>query len=502
MSRAHRVYLAIVLLLGSAVSRAEDLALERGTAIMNPDLLRQLDARGMLEIGALLHAQNGARQLATDKLFASVPELSKIRPAIDAEFDRYIERHKSRAPNETIGVGEAFDVQLFDRSSLNSSATRFVLSGIVNRMDRAYVPGLPCGEIRVIYRLVRFEPDTTDDKSASRLPMTLNLILNASGDREPHASCGDIARRWLAFGKTAELATTFKDATVDRIETNLQLAVAPKSARHDFRTDYLLKVFRPDQVTGVFEESPLENQIDRDRILGEPALGREFRTWLLAPAHLAEFDRGTVLIPEKFLAGGAVAPTPAGLAPSELQPEFGLMEGEGSAGPGSSIFSEADVVDALKAASEHGIKLQNIRSVAGFQRRLNDITCAGCHQTRAVGGFHFPGVDWLSTKSSTIVPASPHFVGEQIRRRDILTAFAAGRQPDFSRGFADRPQLRGSSKLAGTEYRDGWGAHCYLQQAGSTQPDKSFLSWTCAKGLSCQPVSANARIGMCLVQTR
>ena len=30
---------------------------------------------------------------------------------------------------------------------------------------------------------------------------------------------------------------------IDRIETNLQIAHAPKSAIRDFRTDYLLKVF-------------------------------------------------------------------------------------------------------------------------------------------------------------------------------------------------------------------------------------------------------------------
>ena len=32
-------------------------------------------------------------------------------------------------------------------------------------------------------------------------------------------------------------------ADIDRIETNLQIAHAPKSAVRDFRTDYLLKVF-------------------------------------------------------------------------------------------------------------------------------------------------------------------------------------------------------------------------------------------------------------------
>jgi hypothetical protein len=66
-------------------------------------------------------------------------------------------------------------------------------------------------------------------------------------------------------------------------------------------------VFRYNAPTQTFEEAPLENQIDRDRILADEGLKREFRAWLLDPAHLGEFDRGTVLIPEKFLATGAIA---------------------------------------------------------------------------------------------------------------------------------------------------------------------------------------------------
>ena len=62
-----------------------------------------------------------------------------VRQALDAEFERYIARHKASLPNETIGVGDGFDFQLFDRALLYSPDTRFVLAGIVNRMDRAYV---------------------------------------------------------------------------------------------------------------------------------------------------------------------------------------------------------------------------------------------------------------------------------------------------------------------------------------------------------------------------
>jgi hypothetical protein len=148
--------------------------------------------------------------------------------------------------------------------------------------------------------------------------------------------------------------------------------------------------------------------------------------------------------------------------------------------------------------------LQNIRSVAGFERRLNDMTCSGCHQTRGIGGFHFPGVDWMAAKpsNSTVVPASLHFFGDQVRRRDILTAFATGKQPDFSRGFASRPQPRGSTELAGTEYEDGWGSHCYVQSGKRSENDKSFSAWSCAAGLACQSGGPSTRMGMCFVKTR
>ena len=443
-----------------------------------------------------------------------------VRQAIDAEFDRYIARHKRSLPNETIGVGDGFAFQLFDRTQLDAGDTRFVLAGIVNRMDRAYVDEASCGDIRLIYRLTRMKTPGTDDKaSLPRLPMTLNLVLKAKGghgiDRNGKpVTCSEIAKRWLAAGELsltgAPLAEKLLDENgpldllgyenIDRIETNLQIAHAPKSAVRDFRTDYLLKVFRYDAAAREFREAPMENQIDRDRILADDALGREFKSWLLDPKHLAEFDRGTVLIPEKFLASGAIAATPVGFDASDLQPEFGLMQGEGA----KAVFSEADVVTALKKAAAGGIKLQNIRSVGGFERRLNDVTCSGCHQTRGIGGFHFPGVDWMAVNpsNSTVVPASPHFFGDQVRRRDILTAVRDGKAPDYSRGFASRPQLRGSSELAGTEYSDGWGAHCYAPGKTAASNDASFRAWTCAEGLACQVSGKTARMGMCFVKSR
>ena len=523
MAGVMRSVLIAVFLLGSAAfaRAAEDAPLERGAAVIDPLALRALDAGRFGLARMLMPTRSVNAPLTNSELFA-LPSMARLRKSLDGEFERYIARHKTDLPGETIGVGSSFDFQLFDRTALDSPDTRFVLSGIVNRMDRAYVAPGTCGEIRLIYRLTQTRAAGIGEAAVSpRLPMTLNLVLKARGERRIDAdgvaiTCAEIARRWLATADLkptgAELAArlTEKGGALDliapenilRIETNLQIAHAPKSAVRDFRTDYLMKVFDYNAQSKSFEETPLENQIDRERLLTDNNLGHEFKAWLLDPARLSEFDRGTVLIPEKFLARRAIAPTPVGFAPSEQLPAFGLVEGED--GTPNPVFSEDDVVGALAKAAERGIKLENIRSVAGFERRLNDITCAGCHQTRGIGGFHFPGVDWMAAKPSNtlVVPASPHFFGDQVRRRDILVAFRDGKQVDFSRGFASRPQLRGSTELAGTEYEDGWGAHCYLQHAKPAENDPSFHSWTCAEGLACQPMSPFGRMGMCFVKSR
>ncbi len=505
--------------------------LERGAAITDPLALRELD-RGKFGLGRVLMPMRSADAPTTNSQLFALPSMAPVRKALDDEFERYVARHKADQPGETIGVGSAYAFQLFDRALLYSPDTRFVLAGIVNRMDRGYVDQAHCGEIRLLYRLTRTDTPKTNESrgddpaaidvvSSPRLPMTLNVILRAKGDRAVDAggaalTCAEIARRWLAAGDSAltgarlaeELLSSdgpldlIEPENIDLIETNLQIGHVPKSATRDFRTDYLLKVFRYNAQNRIFEQVPLENQIDRERIMADQALRREFRAWLLDPTHFSELDRGTVVIPEKFLATGAIAATPVGFAASNLQPAFGLVQGEdATADP---VFSETDVVGALKQAAERGIGLQNIRSVAGFERRLNDITCAGCHQTRGIGGFHFPGVDWMAAKpdNSTVVPGSPHFFGDQVRRRDILTALRDGRPADYSRGFSSRPQLRGSTELAGTEYDDGWGAHCYLAKPDAADNDRSFRFWTCAEGLACQPVGNASRMGMCFVRRR
>ena len=529
-----RSLLALVFLLGllpglapvaqaadPAADHADTAPLERGAAIIDPFALRALDATRFGLARMLRPDASVTTPLASNELFA-LPSMQGVRKALDAEFERYIAQHKANLPNESIGVGPGFAFQLFDRATLDSPDTRFILSGIVNRMDRAYVDPTSCGEIRLVYRLTQTKAAEIGEAMVTpRLPMTLNMVLKAKGDHDVDAkgaplTCSEIAKRWLATADLnltgAELADKLTEAGgalatvapdhIVRIETNLQIAHAPKSQARDFRTDYLMKVFDYSAATKAFEEATLENQIDRERLLADPDLQREFKAWLLDPLHFGELDRGTILVPEKFLSKAAIAPTPTGFAVSELQPAFGLVAGED--GTDHPVFSADDVVGALKQAEAKGIAMQNIRSAAGLERRLNDITCGGCHQTRGIGGFHFPGVDWMAAKPSNtiVVPASPHFFGDQVRRRDILASFAEGKPVDFSRGFAARPQSRGSTELAGTEYDDGWGAHCYVQHDSASENDASFVGWSCAEGLACQAMSPASRIGMCFVKTK
>jgi hypothetical protein len=525
-SRSLLVISALVLAAFSGASRAiEGAALERGTAIIDPFALRELDlgehrASGTDRAGFGLRrfvptARADEKPILGDELFA-LASMAGVRKALDEDFERYLAKHRASLPNETIGVGQSFDWQMFDRDLLYSARARFVLAGVVNRMDRAYVSPEACGEMRLIYRLTRLdEAPVGETANSPRLPMTLNVILRAKGDKAAAGgvalSCKEIAQRWLAVAdwpeNGADLATRLMapggplelidPSNIDRIETNLQIAHAPKSAVRDFRTDYLMKVFRYNAQTHAFDEAPMENQIDRDRILADDTLKADFKTWLLDPVNFGALDRGTLLVPDEFLAKSVIAPTPGGFVSSELQPAFGLVQGESD----HPVFMENDVVTALE---RNASTLQTIRSVAGFERRLNDIGCGGCHQTRGIGGFHFPGVDWMAAKpsNSTVVPASPHFFGDQARRRDILTALSDGRPPDFSRGFASRPQTRGATELAGTEYEDGWGSHCYQGHDNEADNDNSFRGWTCAEGLSCQMANPATRMGMCFIKTR
>ena len=133
--------------------------------------------------------------------------------------------------------------------------------------------------------------------------------------------------------------------------------------------------------------------------------------------------------------------------------------------------------------------------------RLREHSCTGCHQTRAIAGFHFTGADRAGriAANAVAVPASPQFFGDQPRRRAVLEAFAQRRELDFTRGFSARPDARWSQALARTQLVGGWGAACYRPPDGG-DADPAFSSWGCNPGLRCVVTFQTARqpgIGAC-----
>ena len=342
-------------------------------------------------------------------------------------------------------------------------------------------------------------PQAGDSLASPRLPMTLNVVLKAKGDHAgDHAAgrltCAEIARRWLAAGDLpqsgAALAEklTAKGGPLDliapenifRLETNIQIAHVTKSPTRDFRTDYLMKVFDYDAKT---KRSMKRRWKTRSTARGSwrmTSSGVNSRRGCSNRNISAELDRGTILIPEKFLATGAIAVTPVGFRLSKLQPEFGLTRA--TTPKVNPVFSEHDVVAALKQAAARGMPTQNIRSVAGFERRLNDITCSGCHQTRGIGGFHFPGVDWLAPKPSNYDhraglaaflrrPGSPpRYPRRDPRRQD------AGFLPRLFQPAANARRRR--TRRHRIWRRLGRALLCAGRRARTTE----FCAWTCARG--------------------
>ena len=178
------------------------------------------------------------------------------------------------------------------------------------------------------------------------------------------------------------------------------------------------------------------------------------------------------------------------------------------------LFKDAELAAAVARADQPAGTLVNVRSAEGFQMRLNDITCTGCHQSRAIGGFHFMGADRKSTirdlpPNAIFVAGSPHFYADLPRRREVVKALAEGKAPDYGRGFSMRPNedMRDKPNYFPASFnsvRNGWGSNCYMLKPDDPAADPSFKSWTCGGNLVCQPIHESRHephFGVC-VNTR
>lgn len=405
-------------------------------------------------------------RLAASSRYASVAGVIAEDVALVARKD----------PQAGVGV-HRFSHRLFDVRWLKAPTARFELVAVVNRVDRApFHPG-SCGEVRLVYRLA-YQAIVKQTPVASRLPMTLGLEIPM---RAPRVGCAEVARRFvppkrlegdaLAAWLTAPagpLEAAMPALREAKLVVNVQQLRWPSAVRPDLagHAEYLLRSFVLDGDGGRYRPAPLENTPDLERFAKEPALEGELVKWLTDRKNLESIDRGTALLPEKFLAERAVSVTPRGLSRRANRP-FSI------------VLSAADV------AKVDFTGLTHVRSAEGLVRRLDGLSCQGCHESRSIAGFHLLGDDPETTPTGNAVAtgASPHLREELARRRTLVHALlAADTAPDFSQPYPERGAYA------------GYGVHCGLGA------DPSFATWKCGDGLTCQPYDAPAGdgVGQCL----
>jgi hypothetical protein len=552
------VFLAVVL---SAIAAKAD-PLERGLSVSDPLVMRHLEAHGF-RIDCLIPGITSSDECDRGTTPASVgnpflhPPLTEVAQTIKRRIlEAQAQSVESRGQDNAAAYG--FPVNFFD----DPRAT-LALVGVVNRLDRSFRPprikGAKredfCGEIRFIYRFGYVEA-RSGNQYASRLPLTLNVVMRAKTKETP-LSCAEIAQSWVRFGSvqplsfvadagtaaTVATSLTTKDGPLallsrvnfDRLELNMQIMRIPAAEKKDFGThaEYLLKVFNFDSDTKQFVESKLENQIDRYLGLcplrdkeGEPNEAKEvalcralivqsprfkerlarFKQFLFSARGLYDLDQGTLIIPSQYLSFSGVSVAPGGesrFRNGPINPFLG-SDTQCAGKDKSSFICPDELASAMKALDQIAGRAQMIKSPRGLIARLNDVSCTGCHQTRAIAGFHFTGADTAGNMRANeiLVPGSAHFFADLPRRHAIMTAIAESdslAKVDFSRGFAARPQERFRAYLKATALFDGWGAPCDTQ-AGTSPSDPSFAGWSCAKGLTCRPFMAspnNPERGLC-----
>jgi hypothetical protein len=408
--------------------------------VTSPQVLAKL-ALGGQDAGAHLGAPGAASNrelLARSPWYASLVEVLRRDLASLEQAD----------PRAGIGMQHAH--RMFDPGWLGDSRLGFDLVGVVNRADRQPFSPEHCGETRLVYRLA-YRTEVQGSPVRSRLPMTLNVVY-WQGDPRPGTGCTEV---WDAWQEGVEVALA-RRGNLKSVETNLQTvrwpsAVHPTMGGH---AEYLLRVFRPTRDGRRLEPGPLENTPDVGRVRRDRALRGALLAWLGDPANLAAIDRGTAVVPERFLATRAISVAPRGTRRLANRPFSQILEPR-----------ELEGLE-LRA-------LKTVKSVHSLLRRLDTSSCQGCHQSRSVAGFHLLGDGAAHAADQLAVGVSPHLEQELERRRGWLSG-------------EGREAVRPLSEAGTGSYGDRCGRV------------PGFEALVCQPGLVCRGIDPADDLGVCL----
>ena len=431
------------------------------TAITEPEALRQLEAKGF----AFGHHFGQADGAHADKLSASA-EYTDIANGIAANLDALQKK------DHALKVGMAYEHRLFDRKWLRSERSHFELVAVTNRIDRAAASG-GCGETRFIYRLAYADPR---EGASSRMPMTVAVVHKQTA-RAGETDCKPAMARWLSLsGNGAALASAAAAPTGPlsglapyvTVETNLQAVRWPSSVRKDLggEGEYMLNVWQR-KAAGGMEAAALDNTPDVDGIAADPAKRAKLVAWVKENVDL--IDHGTAHLPAELSARTAYSYGPRGFARLANRPF-------------SQLLQENDLAGMTFGGMTH------VKSAFGLARKLDEESCQGCHQMRAMAGFHVLGNEddkGTNDKMNRLaIGTSPHFNEELAWRMRLVRSVAQGANA------ADLPEARPFAEHA---TNDGLaGASCGLGA------DPTFAGWTCGAGLKCADMIGQGNVGVCI----
>ena len=358
LAKRNSLLIFLASLMGSTASAASEVL------IRDPAVLAALEDSGLSLNHLLLPLKNSTNDNAS--LYRESPIFRTITDHIESELNVLAKNDKK------LSITMSGSHRLFDARWLKSSSAKFELAGVVNRLDRMPFDQAHCGEVRLVYRL-KYRLTSRGEKITSRLPFSINLVY---WQEKVNGSCAAVAKSWNDSGAIDEKLiklngisheapfhfSRLTDSRRKAVEINFQSVRWPSTIRPDLgnHAEYILRVFAKNSA-GVFGLSKLENTPDIELLMTNKAKKDSLLKWLLLPSNLEMLDEGLIQVPDEYLATKATSISPRGFTRAANR-------------PWSRLFSEKEV---NKISFE---KMKYLKSPAAVLRRLDDMSCIGCHQ--------------------------------------------------------------------------------------------------------------------------
>jgi hypothetical protein len=484
------VLLFVLLVAGCAVANEEEIGTAEGRSVegrtpvvlvTDPEALKFLEQNGFSF--AERFAEIAAEAGSGERMARESTRYRALQDFVRADVATVLGDYTSAVPRKTlptIGDGANTAVEkgeryhAFNAAWLESPAARFELIAVSNRIDRRGVPerARTCGEQRLVYRLAY-----SGNREDSRLPFTVVVTF----PQRPSASCQAAAERWLMSGLPltgAALGKWLQDNPLRALakpiafELNFQADAwsrfvrgADGVGRHH---QYSLRVLAPTAAGGL-EAVPLENTPDVTMVdprHGDPAKKAALLAWI--KANLASIDEGRAVLalpngPE-VRAARVSSFSAMGLTRTVNRPYTRIF------GDTPRDLAELDLG-----------RYKTISTPAALLRRLDQMTCNGCHATRSIVGFHLVGEERTSEAVNAMANGmSAHLRDEMFRRDADLRALAN------DGGGVPMPAPERGFRMGGIH-----GAPCALPRS-----DAGFRDMTCSAGLKCVEIDG-AELGTC-----